>query len=360
MSDIQRDLTRNTLAVFVIAVLIVASLWILRPFMPAAIWATMIVVATWPLMLRVQAYLWNRRSLAVAVMTIALLLVFVAPLSFAASAIVQNADRIVGWAQSITSLTMPAPPDWLDGLPLIGSMATELWTKVAAIGLEGLSAKAAPYAGAVTRWFISQVGGFGVMFIEFLLTVIFSAIIYAYGEAAAEMTQRFGHRLAGERGETSVRLAGLAIRGVALGVVVTAVIQSLLGGIGLAISGVPFASILTAAMFMLCFAHLGPALVLVPAVIWVYWSGSAGWGTFLLVWTILVISLDNILRPILIRRSVNLPLLLIFVGVVGGLIAFGIVGIFIGPVVLAVGYTLLRAWVDEDRPSMAAPGGHTP
>jgi predicted PurR-regulated permease PerM len=157
--------------------------------------------------------------------------------------------------------------------------------------------------------------------------------------------RRFGQRLAGERGEDAVVLAGQAIRGVALGVVVTALVQSLLGGIGLAVAGVPFAPVLTALMFMLCIAQLGPLLVLLPAVAWMYWSGDNAWATFLLIWTLIVGSLDNFLRPFLIKKGADLPLLLILAGVIGGLIAFGLVGIFIGPVVLAVGYTLLDAWV---------------
>jgi predicted PurR-regulated permease PerM len=112
---------------------------------------------------------------------------------------------------------------------------------------------------------------------------------------------------------------------------------------------VPFAPILTAVMFMLCIAQLGPILVLAPAVIWLYWSGDSGWGTFLLVWTLLVGSLDNFLRPILIRKGADLPLLLILAGVIGGLIGFGLVGIFVGPVVLAVAYTLLESWLKDDR-----------
>jgi predicted PurR-regulated permease PerM len=180
-----------------------------------------------------------------------------------------------------------------------------------------------------------------------MLTVVVAAIMYAGGEHAALAMVRFGRRLAGEHGENSVRLAGQAIRGVALGVVVTAVVQSVLGGIGLAIAGVPFASVLTAVMFMLCIAQVGPVLVLVPAVIWMYWSGESGWGTFLLVWTIVVGTLDNFLRPFLIKKGADLPLLLIFAGVIGGLIAFGLVGIFVGPVLLAVAYTLLEVWMRE-------------
>jgi predicted PurR-regulated permease PerM len=188
----------------------------------------------------------------------------------------------------------------------------------------------------------------GIVFVQFVLTVIIAAIMYVGGERAAMAAQRFGHRLAGERGKQSVLLAGQAIRSVALGVVVTAVAQSVLGGIGIAVAGVPLAAVLTAVMFMLCIAQFGPLPVLVPVVIWMYWSGQSGWGTFLLVWTIVVGSLDNILRPILIRKGAHLPLVLLLAGVIGGLIAFGLVGIFLGPVVLAVGYTLLQSWMAED------------
>jgi len=162
---------------------------------------------------------------------------------------------------------------------------------------------------------------------------------------------RFAHRLGGNRGEEAVDLAARTIRGVALGVVGTALIQSLLGGIGLAVSGVPAAAILTAVMFMLCIAQLGPGLVLIPSVIWLYWSGQTTWGTVLLVVTIFVGTFDNFLRPILIKKGADLPLLLIFAGVIGGLVAFGIIGLFIGPVVLAVTFRLVGVWVADTEAS---------
>jgi predicted PurR-regulated permease PerM len=126
-------------------------------------------------------------------------------------------------------------------------------------------------------------------------------------------------------------------------------VQSLVGGIALAVAGVPLASILTAVMFMFCVAQFGPTPVLLPAVIWLYATGNTAWGTFLLVAMIIVISLDNLLRPILIRKGADLPMLLILAGVIGGLLAFGLVGIFLGPAVLAVSYTLLQAWMAENH-----------
>jgi predicted PurR-regulated permease PerM len=168
--------------------------------------------------------------------------------------------------------------------------------------------------------------------------------------------RRFAFQLAGQQAEESVILAAQTIRGVALGVGLTAIVQAFLGGIGFVVSGVPFPGLLAALIFILALAQLPPFLVMAPAVIWLYWRGDPVWGTVLLVWTILVGGIDNILRPLLIRKGVDLPLLLIFTGVIGGLIAFGIIGLFIGPVVLAATYRLLEAWLSSDdrEPSPAA------
>ena len=344
----QRDLVQTMLAILFVAGLIAASFWIMWPFLPATIWATTLVVATWPIMLRVQRRLWNRRPLAVAVMTLALLLVFVAPFWLAVATIIQNFDRIVGWGNAIVSFKMPPPPAWLDEVPLFGSQLVSLWQRIEASGVWELAGKAAPYAGSAASWFVGALGGFGITIVQLLLTLLIAAILYAGGDRAEVIAERFGHRLAGARGRESVRLAGQAIRSVALGVVVTALVQAIMTGIGLAMAGVPLVAVLTALTFMLCIAQLGAGLVLIPAVVWLYWSGHPGWGTFLVVWTIIVLSLDNIVRPLLMRKGARLPLVLLLAGVIGGLIAFGLVGIFLGPVVLAVAYTLLLTWLEDD------------
>lgn len=344
----QRDLVRTILAVLFVAGLIATSFWILWPFLPATIWATTLVVATWPLMLRVQHRLWNRRWMAVVVMTLALLLVFIAPFWLAVATVAQNFDTILGWGNALVAFRLPPPPAWLDNFPLFGSQIVLLWQRIEASGIDEIAAKAAPYAGSAAGWMVGALGGLGIAIVQFLLTLIIAAVLYAGGEHAEGLAERFGHRLAGARGRESVRLAGRAIRSVALGIVVTALLQSLLAGGGLAMAGVPLPAVLTAVTFLLCVAQLGPGLVLIPAIVWLYWSGHPGWGTFLLVWTVIVTSLDNIVRPLLMRKGVHLPLALLLAGVIGGLIAFGLVGIFLGPVVLAVAYTLLQAWLEED------------
>ncbi|HSC93773.1 MAG TPA: AI-2E family transporter YdiK [Burkholderiales bacterium] len=346
-----RDLTRITLAVIVIGLMIVACLWILQPFLAATIWATMIVVATWPMMLGVQARLGGRRWAAVSVMTFAMLLVLVVPIVLAVATIVDHADQMVAWAKAVAAAGIPSPPGWVEQVPIVGEKVAREWQALAATPSEDLVARATPYARRAVQWFASQAGSFGLMLLQFLLIVVITAILYSTGEMAARGVRRFVRRLADDRGESSVVLAGQAIRAVALGVVVTAVVQSTLAGIGLAVAGVPYAAVLTAIAFILCIAQLGPTLVLAPAVGWLYWTGDPVWGTVLLVWTILVGSMDNFLRPFLIKRGADLPLLLIFVGVIGGLISMGIIGLFVGPTVLAVTYRLLESWIAEiDEP----------
>jgi len=342
---ITRDITRTTLAVLFIGILIASSFWILRPFITAIIWAMIIVVATWPVMLGLQARLRNKRGLAVAAMTVILLLVIVVPFLFAISTIMDNAENITGRIKSLGTVGVPQPPEWVEKIPLVGTKIADRWNQVAAIPPDELPAKVAPYARDIVAWFLSKAGSVGMMVVQFLLTVIISAIMYAGGEKAASGVLSFARRLAGLQGENVTVLAAKAIRSVALGIIVTALIQTAIGGLGLIISGVPAAPLLTAVVFILCLAQLGPILVMAPSVIWLYWKGDPLWGTVLLVFTIVAGGIDNFIRPILIKKGADLPLIMIFAGVIGGLIAFGVIGLFIGPVVLAVTYTLLKAWV---------------
>jgi predicted PurR-regulated permease PerM len=339
------DVTRTTLQVLSISILISAVAWIIRPFLTSIIWAGMIVVTTWPILLALQARLKNRRLLAVAIMVAALLLVVLIPILLAVAAIIMGADDAYVWAKSLSTFTVPPPPEWLGGIPLAGPRLADLWRKVAQTGAEECFTYLTPYARQALSWFVTQAGSVGMVVIQFFLTVIIAAILYATGEATAAGISSFARRLAGRDGVDAMHLAGKAIRGVALGIVVTALVQATVGGIGLAITGVPVAALLAAVMFLLCLAQIGPALVLIPTVIWVYWSDGALWGTILLFFAVLALTLDGFVRPALIRKGADLPLVIIFAGVIGGLMAFGIIGLFIGPVVLAVAYTLLKAWV---------------
>ena len=348
------DLTRIILSVLTIGLLVFACLWILSPFIGAIVWATMIVVATWPTLLSLEARLGGRRWLAIGILTVAMLFILVLPLALAAGTIFRHVDQATGWVSALAERGIPAPPGWVAQIPVVGAKAAEEWQRLAATSHEELAAQAAPYAIALAQWFAGQVGGLGLLLLQFLLTIVISVLLYSTGEQASTSVLRFARRLAADRGEQAVVLAGQAIRAVALGIVVTAVAQSVVAGIGLAVCGIPYAGVLASITFMLCLLQLGPFLVMLPAIGWLYWSGQPAWGTGLLLWSILLGGLDNVLRPLLIRRGADLPLPLIFAGAIGGLVGFGLIGLFVGPVVLAVTYRLLEWWMADADQAPAA------
>jgi len=353
MYDPQSDHARTTLRVLFVGGLALFSFWILRPFIPAFIWAVMVVVATWPLLRILETAFGHRRSPAVALMTLMLLLIFVVPVTLVIESIADRADDIATWVKGMEGRELPPPPDWVAELPLVGARVAAGWENFAASDFPQVAARLRPYLSDVARWLVTQVGSIGSLLIQCFLFIILSAVLFGSGEVWVKWLRTFGRRLADDQGEGAVVLAGQAIRGVALGVVVTAFVQASLGGVGLAIAGVPYAAFLTAIMFVLCTAQAGPMLILLPGTAWLFFNDQTGWGTFMLVWSVLVGFLDNFLRPILIKRSADLPLLLVFAGVIGGLLSFGLVGIFVGPVVLAVTYTLIDAWVSH-RPDSAS------
>ena len=213
------------------------------------------------------------------------------------------------------------------------------WRVYAAATPEELASKAAPYVTPVVSWIADRAGTFGTFLLHLVLTLLLCGVLYVTGETAALGVRRFARRLQGEAGDHLVLLAAGSIRAVALGIVVTAIVQTALGAIGLVVAGAPYVAIFAAVMFVFCIAQLGPALPMLAAVGWLYVDGATTAAIGLFVWTVIVGLLDNVLRPILIRRGADLPLLLIMAGVIGGLLGFGLVGLFVGPVVLAVAYT---------------------
>lgn len=348
MNAESRDLTRIVLSVLFILGLLVSSFRILTPFLLAGVWASTIVIATWPLLLMVEAWLGKRRGAAVAVMLVVMLLAFVLPMGLAVDSIVSHRETISGWLAALPDMKIPAAPAWVESIPAVGVKIATAWNDVAAAGTRTIFVRLSPHTKDAFAWVVSRAGGLGAAFVQFLLTVLISGILYAKGETVAAGVIRFGRRLGGDRGENVMRLAGKSVRAVALGVIVTALVQSFLAGVGLAVAGVPFATMLTGLIFVLCIAQLGPFLVMIPASIWLYTQGSHAWGIALLVWSIAVGMIDNFLRPVLIKRGADLPILLIFAGVIGGLLSFGVIGLFVGPVVLAVAYTLLAQWIANE------------
>ncbi|MFL6577915.1 MAG: AI-2E family transporter YdiK [Povalibacter sp.] len=338
------DLVRVMLLVLFTGLLLVGSFWTLLPFLGALIWATTLVISTWPVLLWVQRQTGNRRSLAVVFMTLLIVLAFVVPLLLAIYTLIDAANSSPAVLRDFMARGLSAPPSWIANIPAVGPQISAKWQTLSEGGPQALIEYLRPQALSLASWIIAATGGIGMLLVQLLLIMFLVAILYARGEIAARGILMFAYRLGGTRGEDTVKLAAKAVRSVALGVIVTSVVQSSLAGFGLWIAGIPHAGVLTAIMFVLGIAQLGPLPILGPAVAWLYWTGSGAMGTVLLIWSLPVIAMDNVLRPILIRKGVELPMLLIIAGVIGGLVGFGVMGLFMGPVLLAATYTLTKAW----------------
>ena len=341
------DITRVVLMVLFIAMLLTGSFLTLLPFLGGLIWAATVVIATWPLLLRVRAKTGKRPWVAVLVMTSVVLLAVILPFGFAVSTLLDVAHRAPEVLGDFMTRGLGPPPEWLGRMPVVGGQLIAKWQALEASGREGLVEAVQPYLLDAGHWAVSITGGIGAVTVQILLTIILVAILYSQGETAARGALALGFRLGGERGMDVMRLAAQAVRSVALGVVVTALVQSVLTGLALWMCGIPAAGVLAALVFMLGIAQLGPLPIMLPAIAWLYWTDQYVWGTVLLILAIPIGALDNVLRPILIRRGVQLPMLLIIAGVIGGLIGFGVMGLFIGPVLLASTYTLAKSWVAE-------------
>jgi predicted PurR-regulated permease PerM len=346
------DLARIVLAVAALVLLIGGSLYIVHPFVPALIWGSTIVVTTWPLMLRIQRQFGGRRWLAVTVMLLLEIVVICIPTYAAVSTLADHTADIMNFIERLPDYALPSPPGWLRSVPLIDH-ATDEWQKLSDAGPGGILAKLEPYAAVVAKWLLVQMGLVGSFAVHLILMLIVCGLLYGHGEGAVGLVTALALRVAPGNGANIVHLTGQSIRAIALGVVVTALVQASLGAAGLWVAGIPFAGVLSALMLVMCLVQLGPLLPMLGCVIWLFMHDAQLTASVLLVWTIGVSALDNVLRPILIRRAVALPMVLILSGVLGGLIAIGAVGLFIGPVILAVTYHLLLAWIDQPNSSVA-------
>jgi len=339
------ELIRRVAVILGLAAIATVSVWIMAPFLPAILWAGTIGVATWPALLGLQRILGGRRWAATSVLTLLLAVGFFIPLLMVVGTVAQHAGDAADLARELSANGLPPAPAWLENLPLVGRRAAAEWTAVAALDAAAVQERLEPTLRVVTRWLVGSAGGLLRLVLQVLLTTVITALIYANGEKIAAGIRAFFYRLGGPSAEALVPLAASSARAVALGVVVTAAVQALLTGIALALAGVPGASLLGGLALVLCLAQIGPAFILIGAVAWLYWSHHVTAAAVLAIASIGLVSFDNILKPILITRGGNLPLLLVFVGVIGGMFSFGLIGIFIGPVVLAVSWTLLQSWV---------------
>jgi predicted PurR-regulated permease PerM len=334
-----------------LAALAVACVLVLRPFFSAILWAAILTFTTWPLYLRLRTRLGGRMTLAASLMTTAIVLALLVPIALATLGLAENAEPLVQTVKGWSAGGLPGPPAWVASVPVVGGSLQERWAALA--NDRGALAQAVqPFVGSTKSWLIAVGGTLLEGTATLLLSTFVCFFLYRDGDAIASRSRRLVTRLAGASALRLVDVAEATIRGVVFGIIGTAFAQAVLQAIGLLIAGVPGALILGALTFFLSVVPFGPPIVWLGAAAWLWFEGSVGWAIFTLLWGALLVStVDNVIKPYLISRGANLPFILVLLGVLGGVLAFGFIGVFIGPTLLAVAYRLVLEWSAMQRES---------
>jgi predicted PurR-regulated permease PerM len=331
--------------------LVTACLLILYPFIPLVTWGIIIAVAAHPGFQKLQRLLNGRAALAGVVFTLILLAVVIVPAIFLGQSVVEGAHAASVKFRSGASL-IPPPPSNIEGWPMIGSPLKGLWT-LASKDLTELIRKFGPQIKAALPGVLSASAGIGLTVLQLLLSIIVSGVLLASARASQEVVQTLFNRLFGENGPEFQQLVEKTIRSITFGILGVALIQSLFAAVGFFVAGVPAASLWSAIFLIGAILQVG-GLVLIPAVVYVFATASTTTALIFLVWCVFVGVLDNVLKPMLLGRGVAVPMVVILLGAFGGMFAMGIIGLFIGAVVLSVGYKLFLAWLKEDAVSEGA------
>lgn len=331
-----------------LAGLAIGCFLVLRPFVAAILWGAILVFATWPVFRWIETRLALRRWVAALLMILLAFALMVAPLTLVVADFADDARRLVGAGRQLLEAGLPAPPPWVAGIPMIGPLLDEEWRRVSADTAE-LQAMIAPYAQVVGRWGFDagvNVGlGLAQGVIELALALFVAFFFYRDGAALAGRVQGGTFRLLGARGERLLAVASNTVQAVVYGVVGTALIQGLLMLIGLWIAGVPNALLLAFLTGVTSPLPVGPPFIWLGAAAWLYATQGLGWAIFMVAWGAGLVSMaDNVVRPLLISRGGTTPIVITLLGIIGGVVAFGFLGLFLGPTLLAVGYTLLNEW----------------
>jgi predicted PurR-regulated permease PerM len=328
-------------------------LWIASPFLFALVWGVIIAVAIHPGFLRMRALFGGRDRLAASLMAILILVILIGPLSMLTTSLVSNMSEL---AMRLLdgSLRIPAPPPEVGHWPIIGPKIEELWSMGSA-GFSSVLEQVQPQLQLAASWLLATVAELGLGLLHFVAAVVVAGILLAHAEAGNRLTVDLATRLAGARGPGLATLTERTIRNVARGVIGTALVQAAAAGLGFVVASVPWPALLTLLCFMICLVQIGPSPILLGTVVWMYTTADAAAATIYLLWCVLVTMMDNVLRPLLIGRGGEVPLAVILLGVLGGLLAHGLIGLFVGPIVLALGHQLFHAWLREPEVVEAPP-----
>ena len=353
-------LTRAVEATVRIGLLVILAAWcfqIIQPFIVPIAWGMIIAVAAYPAYRMLLSAVSERRGLASTLVTLLMLILLIVPSLMLAETLVSGAQGLAENMRSGT-LKIPPPPPGVSSWPLVGKPLEELWS-LASVNLQAALQEVAPHLKVVGDAVVSAAAGAGLGILQFVVAIVIAGVLLYNAEAGGRAARLIGSRLAGEQGVEFTEVAEATVRSVARGILGVALIQSLLAGLGLLAAGVPAAGLWALLCLLLAVIQIGIILVLIPVIIYLFSTADTFTAVAFLIWSILIAPLDNILKPILLGRGVAVPMVVIFLGAIGGFLASGIIGLFVGAVVLALGYKLFLAWLTESpQPAQTLKAAH--
>lgn len=334
----------RTLGLAVLALLIVGCIAVLFPFLTALLWALILVSVTWPAFVHLDRLMRHRRNVSALAMTLLVALVVIAPFAVVALGLADNATQLIDAINTQIERGPPEAPAWLSNVPVVGDHLAVYWNSLAHDS-KRLGEDIKLLLPAAQTTLLAAGKAFGSGLVQLSLSVFIAFFLFRDGEAVDRRLIAMVTKIDGDRGRHLLNIARTTVAGVVYGILGTALAQGVLAGIGFAIAGVPGALLLGLATFFVSVIPVGPPLIWGGAAIWLFQQGNTGWAIFVVLWGLLVVSMvDNILKPLIISRGSSLPFVLVFLGVLGGVVAFGLIGAFLGPTLLAVGYRLIDEW----------------
>lgn len=341
------DVIQLVVRLALLALLVIWTFIVIRPFIPILAWSAVLAVAFYPVFNWLAKLLGRRPRTAAAILTIVNLGIIIGPATWLGVSAVDGVRQLAG-ELSAGDLVIPSPPEQIKEWRLVGPQLYELWSH-ASSNIRAVLREVAPYLKPLAGTMLALAGSAGVGTLKFLLSVLVAGFLFPYGPQLVAGGRRFLSHVVPERSEHFLELAGATIRAVSQGVIGVAVVQALLAGIGFKMAGIPHAGLLAFAVMLLAIVQIGAAVVLLPAIIWIWIDKDFTTALLLTVFLGIVGLIDNILKPLVMGRGLTTPTLVIFIGVIGGALAHGIVGLFIGPIILSVAWELIAAWMREDR-----------
>lgn len=334
-----------------LGMLIYFSLNLLRPFMPIFIWAVVLTVALFPFYISLGNLLGRHRGLAALLLTLASLLVVVGPVAALATSFVDTLQWLSAGVHNGT-LRVPPPPKQVEDLPLVGEKVSEIWT-LASTNIDALIARFGTALLPAGQSLLAFLASLSADLLRIVLAVILSGLLFGSGQKLASSGRQIAARIIAPRGAMFVDLAGATIRNVSRGVVGVALLQAILAGVVLQFMAVPGAGLLAFGILVLCIVQIGPLLIILPVLIWAWMNMTTGAALLSTVALVPIALIDNVLKPILMSRGLAAPTLVIFLGVIGGTLTYGLIGLFLGPIVLSVFYDLVLTWAHFDSAKSA-------